>query len=331
MSGSQGKFDGRRTTIYDIAQLAGASPSAVSAVLNGSWKKRRIAESTAKRVIEIAESEGYARNLQASALRSDQSNVIGMIIPKYDNRYFGAIAEEFEAKARARGLFPVITCTERNPELEIAAAREMIGYRVDCIIATGATDPDRITRTAAAAGVRTLNLDLPGRAAPSVISDNYSGARDLALLLLDKIAPTGQPLLFVGGRGTDHNTAERIRGVRDAHESRGVALPDSHVLTCGYASAKAQRALDRLAFDMPPALFVNSTISLEGVVRWMRSHGQTVPFGCFDWDPFAALLAENVGMVKQDVTALVSTIFDRLDDPAREADVTQIPCILCTE
>ncbi|SLN65899.1 HTH-type transcriptional regulator DegA [Roseivivax jejudonensis] len=331
VSGSQGKSQGRRTTIYDIAELAGTSPSAVSAILNGSWKKRRIAETTAQRVIDIAEAEGYARNLQASALRSDRSNVIGMIMPKYDNRYFGAIAEQFEAKARARGLFPVITCTERDPELEVAAAREMIGYRVDCIIATGATDPDRITRTAAAAGIRTLNLDLPGREAPSVISDNYNGARELALLLLDRIGPASGPLLFVGGRGTDHNTAERIRGVRDAHEARGLALPESHVLTCGYASDKAQSALDTLAFDVPEALFVNSTISLEGVVRWMRSNGQTLPFGCFDWDPFAALLEENVGMVKQDVTALVSTIFDRLDEPSGEADVIQIPCILCTE
>lgn len=331
VSGSQGSFEGRRTTIYDIARLASTSPSAVSAILNGSWKKRRIAESTAQRVIEIAEAEGYARNLQASALRSDRSNVIGMIMPKYDNRYFGAIAEQFEAKARARGLFPVITCTERDPELEVAAAREMIGYRVDCIIATGATDPDRITRTAAAAGVRTLNLDLPGRAAPSVISDNYSGARDLAALLLDTVGPEKGSLLFVGGRGTDHNTAERIRGVRDAHEALGLTLPESHVLTCGYASEKAHTALGTLHIDLPAALFVNSTISLEGVVRWMRANGRRVPFGCFDWDPFAALLDENVGMVKQDVTALVSAIFDRLDGPPGRPDVIQVPCILCPD
>jgi LacI family transcriptional regulator/LacI family fructose operon transcriptional repressor len=162
-----------------------------------------------------------------------------------------------------------------------------------------------------------------------VISDNYGGARDLAMLLLDRIGPASGPLLFVGGRGTDHNTAERIRGVRDAHEARGLALPDSHVLTCGYASEKAQRALDALAFDVPAALFVNSTISLEGVVRWMRASGHTLPFGCFDWDPFAALLAENVGMVKQDVGELVSTIFDLLDDPPGNTDITRIPCMLC--
>ena len=58
---------------------------------------------------KIAAEQRYAVNLQASMLRRERSHVIGMIVPKYDNRYFGAIAEHFAAMARARGLFPVIT------------------------------------------------------------------------------------------------------------------------------------------------------------------------------------------------------------------------------
>lgn len=329
MTGLGKKSGGRRTTIYDIARLSGTSPSAVSAILNGSWKKRRISETTAGRVIEIAKSEGYARNLQASALRSERSNVIGMIMPKYDNRYFGAVAEKFEALARQRGMFPIITCTERDPELEVEAAREMIGYRVECVIATGATDPNRIAQICAAAGVRTLNLDLPGSDAPSVISDNYAGARDLTALILDRVGTQNGPLLFVGGRSSDHNTGARIQGFRDEHAARGIELPETHVLTCGYASQKAWRALGELDFEMPSALFVNSTISLEGVVRWLRANDRRALFGCFDWDPFAALLEDNIGMVKQDVSAMVSAIFDRLNSPPDNREVISVPCILC--
>ncbi|STU92743.1 ribitol operon repressor [Klebsiella pneumoniae subsp. ozaenae] len=47
--------------------------------------------------------------VQASMLRSKKSHVIRMIIPKYDNRYFGSIAERFEEMARERGLLPIIT------------------------------------------------------------------------------------------------------------------------------------------------------------------------------------------------------------------------------
>lgn len=323
--------DVRRPTIYDLARVVGASPSAVSAVLNGSWEKRRISRKLADRVLEAAEAQGYARNVQASLLRSETSNIVGMIIPKYDNRYFGAIAEGFEARARARGLFPVITCTQRDPDLEIEAARELIAYRADVLISTGATDPDRVTELCTAAGIRTVNLDLPGAGAPSVISDNESAARELTDLILDRtradLGWTG-PLLFVGGRASDHNTAARIRGFRMAHDARGVAVPEDHILACGYAAAKAERALDDRQGAVPPAMFVNSTITLEGVVRWLNARRDAGPyrFGCFDWDPFAALLRENVGMVQQDADAMLEAVFDIISETGGHAGIREVPC-----
>ena len=131
----------KRPTIYDLATLTGASATAVSAVLNGSWKKRRISERLALKIIEVAKEQGYAVNLQASVLRRERSNIVGMIVPKYDNRYFGAMAERFEALARNHGLFPVITCTQRDPQLEIQAAQALISYQVDYLVVTGATKP----------------------------------------------------------------------------------------------------------------------------------------------------------------------------------------------
>ncbi|MCP1168588.1 hypothetical protein NHG85_08635 [Limimaricola sp. ASW11-118] len=82
------------------------------------------------------------------------------------------------------------------------------------------------------------------------------------------------------------------------------------------------------SIESPPALLVNSKISLEGVVRWLRTERRDVPFGCFDWDPFAAQLADNIGMVQQDVTGLVATAFARIDAPAGLPEIAYVPCIL---
>ncbi|MCE6951325.1 LacI family DNA-binding transcriptional regulator [Cereibacter sphaeroides] len=318
----------RRTTIYDLAALAGTSASAVSAVLNGTWKKRRISERLAERVMRVAEEQGYSVNLQASVLRRDKSNIIGMIMPKYDNRYFGAIAEQFEARARARGLFPVITCTQRDPDLEFEAAREMVSYQVECLIATGATDPDRISDFCASAGVTSINLDLPGSRAPSVVSDNFGGARDLTHLLLDRLP--SQPLLFIGGRPSDHNTAERIRGFRAAHADRDISLPAEAILACGYAAEKAEAALSARGTPLPRGLFVNSTITLEGVVRWLRrqSPAPDVQIGAFDWDPFAALLSDCVGMVEQDVARMLEEVFRLIGTRADPQLRIEVPTLL---
>ncbi len=324
----------RRTTIYDLALLADASPSAVSSVLNGTWEKRRISRKLADRVLLLAEQEGYAPNAQASLLRRERSNIVGMIVPKYDNRYFGAVAEQFEAMARARGLFPVVTCTQRDPELEFGAAKELVSWQAECIIATGATDPDRITAFCAASGVQSINLDLPGQAAPSVISDNYAGARDLTTLILDRCAAdlgwTG-PLRFVGGRRSDFNTLARLRGFLDAQKARGIRVPDDHVMTEGYSAQRTRRSLDGLKPEAPMGLFVNSTISLEGVVNWLAGRADAtrfVRYGCFDWDPFGALLPGNVGMVEQDVAAMLNAVFDLVGAASPGRDLIMVPCRL---
>ncbi|MCB1351157.1 MAG: LacI family DNA-binding transcriptional regulator [Rhodobacteraceae bacterium] len=325
----------RRPTIYDLAQIAGTSPSAVSAVLNGTWKKRRISEKLARRISQIAEEQGYAVNLQASMLRRERSKVVGMIVPKYDNRYFGAIAERFETMARARGLFPVITCTRRDPELEFEAARELVSFQAECLISTGTTDPDRISDFCAAAGVRTINLDLPGTRAPSVVSDNFGGARDLTRLILERMRSefgAADPLLFVGGRAADNNTSERLRGFLEAHREMGLACPPELRIVAGYAPGKTEAALERIALPERLGIFVNSTISLEGVVHWMKRGDRAAPrllrFGCFDWDPFAALLPENVGMTEQDVGGMLDVVFGMIEAWPESPRRIEVPCIL---
>lgn len=324
----------KRTTIYDLAVLANASPSAVSAVLNGSWKKRRLSQALADRVMAAAEQQGYAVNAQASLLRRDRSHIVGMIVPKYDNRYFGHIAEQFEAMARARGLFPVVTCTQRDPDLEFDAARELVSYQAECLIATGATDPDRISAFCKASGVQSINLDLPGSGAPSVISDNFSGARDLTHLILDRCrADLGWagPLRFVGGRRDDHNTRARLDGFLAAHRDRGMSVPADHILAHGYSAQAAQTALAGFRPTTPTGVFVNSTISLEGVVGWfagLKDAQDRVRYGCFDYDPFGSFLPGNVGMVEQDVATMLDRAFDLVGRPTPGAQRILVPCKL---
>lgn len=324
----------KRPTIYDIAILAGTSPSAVSSVLNGTWKKRRISVKLADYVSRVAEEQGYTTNIQASVLRRARSKIIGMIVPKYDNRYFGAIAERFEARARDEGLFPVVTCTQRDPALEVEAAKELISYQVETLVATGATDPERITRICQAAGVRSINLDLPGPGAPSVISDNYTGAMDLTDILLDRCKEDLDwqgPLTFVGGRRSDHNTAERLRGFFDAQKRRGIDPDEANVLALGYSAENSDNALSSCDLKGPVGLFINSTISLEGVMRWYRRQEPTqsslIRFGCFDWDPFGEFLPGNVGMAQQDVETMLDRTFELMGTDAAPGSLVLVPCI----
>jgi len=76
-------------------------------------------------------------------------------------------------------------------------------------------------------------------------------------------------------------------------------------------------------------MFVNSTISLEGVMRWIKTsqHFQDRPpvIGCFDWDPFVALLGHDIEMVRQDVKGMLDAVFTIIDRGSAAEALIEIP------
>jgi len=314
----------RKVTIYDIAKLARTSPSTVSAVISGSWRNRRISAALADSISKIAEAEGYVQNMQARALRQHRSGLIGMIIPLHDNRYFSSISQVFEREARSRDLWPIVVSTLRDPQMELDTAKTLISYRVESLLITGATDPDGIGAVCRSAGVRHINVDLPGKVAPSVISDNRLGAYELTLAVLDDLAgkAIAAPVLhFIGGVPRDNSTAMRVSGFRQAMASRLLNVADDQVDACGYdpelAEASIRQLYGRLG-RLPDGLIINSTIAFEGIVRFFRTLPRdqlhSIVVGCYDWDPFAALVEFSLTMVRQDVDAMVSKAFLMLED-----------------
>lgn len=314
----------RKSTIYDLAELAGVSASTVSAVLNGNWRERRIAQATALKVQRLAAKHMYSVNRQASGLRKSKSGLIGMIIPLHDNRFFSGMAQVFERLARERHWYPLVVSTLRDPALELETVKTLISYRIEYLMVTGATDPDSLSRVCRNHGVAHVNVDLPGCMATSVISDNYWGAQQLAQALIDRSTPMHPALrnkpYFVGGLASDYATQRRMEGFADAIRTHFGQLDPGQIDSCGYegglAEAAVRRLYDRLG-GLPRALMINSTIALEGVVRFLKTLPEeelrACTFGCYDWDPFASVLSFPLLMVKQNVEGLLGEAFRIID------------------
>jgi LacI family fructose operon transcriptional repressor len=314
----------KRSTIYDLAGLAGVSASTVSAVLSGNWQARRIAPATAKKVQRLAAANRYTVNRQASGLRKSRSGLIGMIVPMHDNRFFSSLSQVFERLARERHWYPLVVSTLRDPALERETVRTLISYRVEYLVVAGATDPDSVSRICKAHEVAHVNVDLPGTKATSVISDNYWGAQQLTQALIDRSTPhrardRNKPY-FVGGIATDHATRRRMDGFADVARRCFGRVDDAQLDACGYEGELAEAAVAALHSrlgGLPRALFINSTIALEGVVRYLKAlpaeELRHCTFGCYDWDPFASVLSFPLLMVRQDVEGLLGEAFRIID------------------
>lgn len=70
----------KKATIYDLSVLSGSSPSTVSAVLNGTWRKRRISQATAEAILQLADQHAYTANRQAQGLRHSRSGLVGLFL-----------------------------------------------------------------------------------------------------------------------------------------------------------------------------------------------------------------------------------------------------------
>jgi LacI family transcriptional regulator, fructose operon transcriptional repressor len=315
----------RKATIYDIARLSGASPSTVSAALGESWRTRRIAEATVETIRRIATEQGYSANLQARGLRKARSGLVGMVIPLHDNRFFSSMSQSFEAMARERGLVPVIASSLREPEEERRIVETLIAYAVDYLFIAGATDPDAVSRMCRANNLRHIFVDLPGKGAPSVISDNYKGAAELTRrLLADRpiAATTDRDRLYlIGGDPADYATARRIAAFRGVLTEAALPPMPGQIIACGYAPRAAMREIsalcDRLG-GLPSGLFVNSLTVLEGVLHHLSGlppeEVRACVIGCYDYDPFAAYLQFPMHMVRQDADGLIREAYRMIDE-----------------
>lgn len=324
----------RKATINDIARLCGASASTVSAALSANWKSRRISEAKMQQIRQVAAEQGYSANLQARGLRLARSGLVGMIIPVHDNRVFSSMSQSFEGFARERDLVPVIASSLRNVAQERRIIETLIAYAVDFLFIAGSADPEGASALCRAAGLRHIFIDLPGPGAPSVVTDNYAGAKALTEQLLSEMQP-GQGdaarLYFIGGDRRDHATSRRIEAFCDVLGAAGRPPDPEQILTCGYPARSAQNELAALHArlgGLPAGLFVNSLTAFTGALGHLGglppAQLQRMVIGCYDYDPFASYLLFPVHLVRQNVHRLIELSFLLMDDGALEPAIHQV-------
>mgnify|MGYP001814472627 FL=1 len=80
-SGNRLHESGVRVRVTDVARLAGCAPATVSRALNNPEK---VSPDKRARVESAMQELGYVRNHAARALRSQRSNMVGVLIPTLD-------------------------------------------------------------------------------------------------------------------------------------------------------------------------------------------------------------------------------------------------------
>ena len=173
-----------RTTLKDIARLAGVSVSTASIVLTDKAAERRISSEVERRVREVAEQQDYVPNLLVHSLLRGSTNVLSFYnafgYRKWDDLYMDRLSSAIEwAAGQAR--FDILThCDYSRPADEMY--RRLNGGRSDGLIFFGPGTENPLLSLLRSSRLPTVMLNHADRenALSSVTDDRNDGMRQIA-------------------------------------------------------------------------------------------------------------------------------------------------------
>lgn len=163
-------------TLLAVARLAGVSTSTASRALSG---HANVLPATRAKVLAAAKSLRYHPNRMASALRTKRTGLIGLVVNNLWNATFNTIAETIQAGGAAEGYQVLVCTTGGDPRREATFLDTAMEHHFDGVVIAGSGENyDRINSLLdAGAGVVTMNREVPGARAASVMPDYAEAAR----------------------------------------------------------------------------------------------------------------------------------------------------------
>jgi LacI family transcriptional regulator len=262
-------------TLKDVAVAAGVSRSTASRALSGS---PLIAPATRSAVEEAAGRLGYRMNRVASALRSRQSHLIGLVLNNLINASFHTIAEVVQRRASAEGYQVMLAITDADPRREEDILKTLSEHGVDGIILIGTGKNAAVSNEALAQGTAVVNLirGATDSAAPTVLAADRDGAYEATRHLLGL---GHRHIGYIGGPASTNSGQERFAGYEQALREAGEEPDESLIERGPFDPAFGTEAAIRLLHRSPPmtALFAANHEAVFGILPTLVTAGVRVP------------------------------------------------------
>jgi DNA-binding LacI/PurR family transcriptional regulator len=332
----------RRPTQADVAQLAGVSPSIVSAVVNGRPAGNiRVSEATRQRVRDAVRHLGYVPNLAARNLARGRNRILGIfsyepVFPLESQSFYHEVLVGIEEQAETRGYNLLMFSAAKNQEgVRSIYADEINALQLaDASILVGAHERrDEITRLANERYpfVMIGRRDIPG-VEPSYVSGDYAGAtRDTVRALVDL---GHRRIAFVHGPGQHEPEIDRRAGFTQAQTELRLD-PANTPRRLLRDERDAQQLCDELIANEVTAIIAENAMIALALQRSARKLGVQVPqqlslvsLGGAHLDGKSGRLATMLIPRREMGRKAVELLLHLLDDPAAAPLQCRLPCDL---
>jgi DNA-binding LacI/PurR family transcriptional regulator len=206
-----------RVTIGDVAAHARVSTATVSRVLNGGL----VAESTAARVWEAAESLGYSPNALTKSIFAGRSSTIGVVVRDLSSPFYLDLIRGIDEVAAANDSPVMLANTYRRADREAAQVRAMDQHRVRGLVSTADETADGQARRMAENGTPCVIVARTVPGLHSVSLDDVAAGR----LMAGHLADCGRSRVGVVSGRHRPTQVKRVEGLRQGLVERGLPQP----------------------------------------------------------------------------------------------------------
>jgi DNA-binding LacI/PurR family transcriptional regulator len=271
----------RRSTLKDVAKLAGVSLASASMALSDS---PRVAAATKEAVRAAAAQLGYVPHAAGRALRSRRVGAIAVVLPHSSEHVFShptltALLEGIVSVAADRDLSTVLSTSRTERDEASAYQRFMQGREVDGVIVAAAAVADasviQLVRSAYPVVLVGRTPHLP--AATAVGLDDLHGGEVATRHLLE--VHGARRIAHIAGPLGHQSALDKVTGYQTALVGAAIA-PDSALVVEGdYSDGGGYEAVEELFRRKTPfeAIFAANDQMALGASEALRAHGLTVP------------------------------------------------------
>ncbi len=300
-------------TQKDIAQELGLSQAAVSLALSGSAK---ISDSIRRQILDTASQRGYCPNLNARALQTRKSGLVGVIFPDFSQAYYNELKKDIHPLLKERGYTGLFFTAGADGDVGQLVA-ELHGRGVEGIIA---------------GSVSTSHLEPLCRSGFPVVFYRRPEALPCSTVEVDRYEggyQVGRHLISLGYKtfaclGVEKpRIEERFRGFLAALAESGLEMPAHLLIPSRQGMAGGHEGLGsflKKTKTSPRAIFAFNDTTAIGGMRAVRDVGMRIPediaFVGFDDIQEARFAIPSLTTIAQPrretATHLVKLLLDRI-------------------
>ena len=259
-----------KVTINDVAKLAGVSKSTVSRYLNNGY----ISLEKQERVRAAIAETGFKSNFFAKRLKTKESKLIGIVLPRMDSVSVGKLLSGFARIFEPLGYQGLLLVSNLSAEKEVANIESLLQQGVDGIIVDSVQITERHRQLAAKSGVPVVITGQSEEGLDCIKIDDYGAGH----MMGDYLKGQGHTrAVFAGVTETDTAVGiERRKGFVDGFTAGETDATVDFVQTGFDFLSAYNKAGDILACK--PSVIVGATDNISlGILRYLHERGIRVP------------------------------------------------------